>query len=214
MSEFEFSKSPKAAFTLIELLVVVAVIAILAAIAVPNFLEAQVRSKVSRAKSDMRTLTLGIESYRIDTNKYPPDFQFGVVPFIDRLSAMTTPISYVSSLPRDPFAERGRVLEYVASRGVNGYGPENDLNQLYFPLTYDYANRIQPDGTFEDFGTWINITRVPNTALWAMRSAGPDLTPTYLGTPEASYDPTNGTVSTGNIYWTGPGVGEDGPLTS
>jgi prepilin-type N-terminal cleavage/methylation domain-containing protein len=47
------------AFTLIELLIVVAIIAILAAIAVPNFLEAQVRSKVSRAKADMRSIATG-----------------------------------------------------------------------------------------------------------------------------------------------------------
>jgi type II secretion system protein G len=59
------------AFTLIELLIVVAIIAILAAIAVPNFLEAQVRAKVSRAQNDMRTLATAIESYQVDNNAYP-----------------------------------------------------------------------------------------------------------------------------------------------
>ena len=44
------------AFTLIELLIVVAIIAILAAIAVPNFLEAQTRAKVSRTMADIHTL--------------------------------------------------------------------------------------------------------------------------------------------------------------
>ncbi len=56
-------------FTLIELLIVVAIIAILAAIAVPNFLEAQVRAKVSRARSDMRSIAVAIESYAVDNNK-------------------------------------------------------------------------------------------------------------------------------------------------
>ena len=60
----------KKAFTLIELLIVVAIIAILAAIAVPNFLEAQTRSKVSRTKADMRSLVTAIEAYRADNNDY------------------------------------------------------------------------------------------------------------------------------------------------
>ena len=58
------------AFTLIELLIVVAIIAILAAIAVPNFLEAQVRAKVGRSVSDMRTMVTGLESYAVDHNGY------------------------------------------------------------------------------------------------------------------------------------------------
>lgn len=50
-------------FTLIELLVVVAIISIIALIALPNFLEAQTRAKVSRVKSDIRTLAVAVETY-------------------------------------------------------------------------------------------------------------------------------------------------------
>ncbi len=53
-------------FTLIELLIVVAIIAILAAIAIPNFLEAQTRTKVSRVKTDMRSAAVALEAYRVD----------------------------------------------------------------------------------------------------------------------------------------------------
>lgn len=61
----------KKGFTLIELLIVVAIIAILAAIAVPNFLEAQVRAKVSRVKNDQRSLATALETYYVDNNTYP-----------------------------------------------------------------------------------------------------------------------------------------------
>jgi prepilin-type N-terminal cleavage/methylation domain-containing protein len=120
-------------FTLIELLIVVAIIAILAAIAVPNFLEAQTRAKVSRVKADMRTCATAIESYTVDWNEepigyleyqrwleqtYPPapipasqwynglGTQNGQIHIWSR---MTTPIAYISSPPVDPFVEKGAV---------------------------------------------------------------------------------------------------------
>jgi type II secretory pathway pseudopilin PulG len=50
------------------LLIVVAIIAILAAIAVPNFLEAQTRAKVSRTHADMRSLATALEAYAVDNS--------------------------------------------------------------------------------------------------------------------------------------------------
>lgn len=128
------ARKPRA-FTLIELLIVVAIIAILAAIAVPNFLEAQVRSKVSRVKADMRSLATALESYAVDNNEYPEGTdETDEMPqqVVDTLGAalasrfytfrtrgpnndiagltfatLTTPIAYITSIMSDPFAGTG-----------------------------------------------------------------------------------------------------------
>src|ERR1043165_5171757 len=102
-------RNHKLAFTLIELLIVVAIIAILAAIAVPNFLEAQVRSKVSRVKADMRTENTALESYQVDNNAYPPCNTFGTALYNGvaggkSLEFLSTPIAYISNaLVKDVF---------------------------------------------------------------------------------------------------------------
>ena len=58
-------------FTLIELLIVIAIIGILAAIAVPNLLNAVQRGKQKRTMSDMRALATAIEAYSVDNSNYP-----------------------------------------------------------------------------------------------------------------------------------------------
>jgi prepilin-type N-terminal cleavage/methylation domain-containing protein len=114
-------------FTLIELLIVVAIIAILAAIAVPNFLEAQTRAKVARVKADQRSAATAVESYMIDYNSPPMDRNnrywgptdnnnvykaefppLPPAPFTDYMAhlvwqELTTPIAYITSPMRDPF---------------------------------------------------------------------------------------------------------------
>src|SRR5207253_8940948 len=64
-NRFKFS----AGFTLVEIMIVVAIIALLAAIAVPNFLRARKRSQATRVLEDLRMLDSAVDQYAIETNK-------------------------------------------------------------------------------------------------------------------------------------------------
>ena len=59
----------RSAFTLVEIMIVVAIIALLAAIAVPNFLRARKRSQATRILEDLRMIDAAIDQYAIENNK-------------------------------------------------------------------------------------------------------------------------------------------------
>jgi type II secretion system protein G len=213
----------KKAFTLIELLIVVAIIAILAAIAVPNFLEAQTRSKVSRVKADIRSQATALESYAVDNNSYPNCHSFGIAlanstdPAGTRiLERLSTPVAYITSaLLKDVFKVSFR-LSAATAQGIQtatpiAVNPGTDAAALYNSFIYQAWNGDQryttpPDG-FSD------ANKTQKASSWLMHSCGPDSTYYNLGgvlanddgtqlryTIDFIYDPTNGTISRGSIW--------------
>jgi len=67
------TKARGRAFTLVEIMIVVAVIALLAAIAVPGFLRARKRSQATTVKNDLRLIDDAIAQYAMETNKATGD---------------------------------------------------------------------------------------------------------------------------------------------
>jgi len=63
----------RAGFTLVEIMIVVAIIALLAAIAVPGFLRARKRSQASKILNDLRLISSAMDQYAIETNKKTGD---------------------------------------------------------------------------------------------------------------------------------------------
>jgi prepilin-type N-terminal cleavage/methylation domain-containing protein len=203
---------PPGGFTLIELLIVVAIIAILAAIAVPNFLEAQTRSKVSRVRSDHRTLATALESYKIDNTKYPVDWSTMTLqnwPAAARkhdsfcvrfaLFPLTTPVAQLTSLPGSPFEVEGSLHGTQTFK----YGFGQDYGSEY--VTQDYIHNWAANFfTRNSQGQWVNGLQ-PQTHLWRLRDSGPDRYVDNEPIDQAvQYDPTNGTVSRGDIVRYGP----------
>jgi type II secretion system protein G len=82
-------------FTLIELLIVVAIIGIIAAIAIPNLLNAIDRGKQKRTMADMRSIGTAIESYAVDNNFYPKGMANAGAAAV---SAFVSPI-YIKTVP-------------------------------------------------------------------------------------------------------------------
>ena len=191
--------SPRPAFTLIELLVVVAVIAILAAIALPNFLEAQVRAKVSRSKNDLRVLGSASMQYYLDNNQYPPDNFPGQTLDIQSLQFLTTPVAYLSSVPGSPFEESPPV----------GYRLPD---QYEYWLGFVEAGRMVFDDGAGMGGVFCRFTSVgPNAQPDYQFGPGTDISPRAIASRAPAflaglYDPTNGTVSFGDILASNRGL--------
>ena len=172
----------KHGFTLIELLIVVAIIGILAAIAVPNFLNAQLRAKVVRAFSDMESLAKSLEMYFLDCNDYPTSNYIESYP--KRVfRRLTTPVSYITSFPQDPFRGTSRLSEHQL---IKTSGPDYTYYMCNDTDAYDGPNTKNRPTRSADYRMSFD---------WFMISPGP-----APGEVWVFYDVSNGVASQGYIY--------------
>ena len=182
----------KEGFTLIELLIVVAIIGIIAGIAIPNFLGARTKARVTRAFADMRALADALEMYYVDNTEYPSED--------DGLDELKTD-GHITSLPNDPFgtdaapgyryytnaaADTAGTAWLLVSNGPDG---DADVNDGLGDFSWADATRIAgqlggPDGA-----------RDPDGALTGYGLAAGD---------GGWYEPADGTTSPGDLGRGGP----------
>lgn len=190
----------KPGFTLIELLIVVAIIGILAAIAVPNFLNAQIRAKIAKVEADFRNLSTAIEQYRMDNNDYMPYPEWGGNTNPKYLNALSTPVAYISSAESiyDPFRRK----------------QEADADGILKPR-YGYFDPYDSAVAWFIVGSKYQGTDLPGPFKYCLVSLGPDnlqgVEGSYvqsIGHPGAAgfivYNASNGLNSYGDIYRFGP----------
>ena len=160
------------------------------------------RAKISRVRADLRSLATAQESYYIDWNSYTfkdtGDNPIGF--YTEGFAQLTSPIAYMTSIPWDAFGEYDDVGVHRKPMLEMGTGDA---------------------GQYVQSGTPNNPQGMPSNT-WMMRSTGPDrIDDTHVnsypwppsriphnqsGVAEVLtyiYDPTNGTVSFGDVYRVG-----------
>ena len=177
---------------MIELLIVVAIIGILAAIAVPNFMNARLRARIARVHADQKSFADALEMYNIDNAAYPWTDANPHGDGIDqRWIALTTPVAYINGLPYDPFGD----LDITSS---------SKSCPVY--VTYDswIARPTDPHfGFLQSVAQYLGSN--PMQLRYAFVSQGPDKRVWACEGGHMFYDSSNGLVSIGDILRAGPG---------
>lgn len=208
-------------FTLIELLIVIAIILILIAIALPNFLEAQVRAKVTNANAELRTLETAITSYFTQRGRLMADgWEMQIMGFDPSdgyptggegsnaiYKQLTSPVPYVNPIPVDEF----QVADRAADSAGAGAG-SRDQRLVHYRF-YSTGWKCAAAGGTLSGKKCVNPTlfnpEVEFLGNWIFMSPGPDSSHSYgewamargvvnAGHPR-TYSPTNGTVSHGDL---------------
>jgi general secretion pathway protein G len=138
--KIQMKSNTRKGFTLIELLVVILILAILAALIVPRLISRADDAKRAKAMTDIKELTNALESFRLDTDRYP-DTEEGLQALRVRPSDVNVWNGpYISRLPPDPWGhdyvyeqlddQEVLVMSYGADGTEGGDGNNADITNL------------------------------------------------------------------------------------
>jgi general secretion pathway protein G len=141
-------------FTLIELLIVVAIIGIIAAIAIPNLLDALERARQKRSVADIRSMVVALQNFRTDFGGYPYSTCNGdVVPKLSGLTDKNGATVIVPDLIQSMPSIDGWNTAYQYFGGPDGAVQDSQLGKVValhfciFSAGADGANAAEPDGS-------------------------------------------------------------------
>lgn len=219
----------KSGFTLIELLIVIAIILILISIALPNFLEAQVRAKVTATRGNLKSFETAINSFILDNGDVYPDYndagETALRELVAKLRARVhgragcgSPLRICSCTSPPLPANKGSVI-FVASEG-DFYAPgvhcplTSPVSYMSSAATADpFGNGVITHG-YDSFPQYRNGKMTGRLSYGGVFGIGPDKTAgdwlrgtRYTidtdkdGLNEGlPYNPTNGTNSRGDFW--------------
>lgn len=177
-------------FTLIELLIVVAIIGILAAIAVPNFLNAQTRARLARIQADFKNIETALEMYQLDYSSFPTDAWRGFLRRPNGWIMLSTPIAYINT---------GALIDPFKAP----YVEVPDMDRQFGDALYEIGTGNNNPDQFNDFpyNDWILNSLGPDAGLGPEHADDSSQMANYpFSTDLYQYDPSNGLVSNGDIY--------------
>ena len=106
-------------FTLIELMIVVAIIAILAGILIPNFVNARSQAQTAACESNLRAIATALELYYADNQVYPTAAGAAVQPALLTANG----VAYLNNTPKDPAAQSGAATYVLTTAQATGGSP-------------------------------------------------------------------------------------------
>ena len=121
---------PEAGLTLLEMIVVLAIIALVAALIVPNIIGRPDQARVTVAKTDMRSISAALKMYRLDNGDYPTTAQglaaLAIKPTTEPQPRNWSPEAYLAQVPVDPWG-RPYAYRYPGRQGsfdLESYGKD------------------------------------------------------------------------------------------